>query len=554
MSVIQNLQNLFGSIRIKPVSQAPLSIRPQRPVQDNSAVDIRRARSQLLQLYKHLERLADLTDVNTRFKLDLPDARSSTGLGLDLTHTAATLSSTEEVNASPMSFSPFGPEWNDGSSAAITLGGEYDGTQGSGTLTFEVRRDGTHGVDDLRLRFENQQGQRIRNINIRDHHAEDRQYDLNNGLYLTLGPGSLIDRDTTSFEVFDSAGAAVDPNKPLGGIRNSNPHLQFGLPAIANGSFQVNGQNISVNTTDSINDVVTRINLSNAGVTANFNGTTERIDFLQDSLGSIPTIDLQSDTSNFLEAVKLDAAAVLPGIDPETIKSFDNVGAFSGVASGDILINGRQISIDTATDSLASITAKINASPADVTATFNPQSQEFLIEADDASSTLEIDSNGTGFFAALNMTEGRVDPEAVSRGISRRRSYDIADEFAAAFADLNSLFHDKSFRDGAAHTSYFRAPLEAAFKGVFGDRESGTVFGVRYDGSDDARRYGRLADIDRRALTRNLQRRGEDVKNFLAGRDGNAGMLRELLGATRSALTNVNEVLGVSGTFVDTFA
>ncbi|MGI9204238.1 MAG: flagellin hook IN motif-containing protein [Woeseiaceae bacterium] len=554
MAVIQNLQNLFGSIRIKPVSQAPLSFNPQRPVQDNSATDVRRARSQLLQLYKHLERLADLTDVNTRFKLDLPDARSSSGLGLDLTHTAATLNASEEVNASPMSFSPFGPEWDDGSSAAITLGGEYDGTHGSGTLSFEVRWDGTHGVDDLRIRFENQAGQRIRNINIRDHHAEDRQYNLQNGLYLTLGPGDLIDRDTTTFQVFDSVGAIVDPDKPLGGGRNSNPNLQFGLPAISNGSFQVNGESISVDTTDSINDVVNRINLSNAGVTANFNATLERIDFLQDTLGSVPTIDLQNDTSNFLEAVKLDTATVVPGIDPETIQSFADVSAFSGIVSGDILINDRQISIDTATDSLSSITDKINASSADVTATFDPESQEFLIEADDAASTLEIDSNGTGFFAALNMTEGRVDPEAVSRGISRRRSYDIADEFAAAFEDLNSLFTDKSFKDGAAHTSYFRAPLESAFKGVYGGSNSGSVFGVRYDGSAEARRFGRFADIDRRALTRNLQLRGEDVKNFLAGRDGNSGMLRELLGATRLALANVNEVLGVSGTFVDTFA
>ena len=268
-------------------------------------------------------------------------------------------------------------------------------------------------------------------------HAEDRQYSLNNGLYLTLGPGGLIDRDTTTFEVFDSIGAVVDPHKPLGGVRTSNPNLQFGLPAIANGSFQVNGEGISVGTTDSISDVVNRINLSNAGVTANFNATTERIDFLQETLGSLPTIDLQNDTSNFLEAVKLDSATVVAGIDPETIKTFADVGVFSGVVSGNILINGRQISIDTANDSLSTITDKINASPADVTASFDPQSQQFLIEADDAASTLDIDSNGTGFFAALNMTEGRVDPEAVSRGISRRRSYDIADRFAAAFEELN---------------------------------------------------------------------------------------------------------------------
>ncbi len=554
MAVIQTLQNLFSSIRINPVTQPPLSFRAQPPVQDNSSIDIRRARSQLLQLYKHLEKLADLTDVNTRFKLDLPDARSSSGLGLDLTHTAAALNSTEEINASPMSFSTFGPEWDDGSSAAITIGGEYDGTHGSGALTFEVRRDGIHGEDNLRIRLEDPSGSRIKNINIRRNDAEDLQYSLDNGLYLVLGPGSLIDRDTTTIQVFDSVGAVVDPNKPLGGVRNSNPNLQFGLPSISNGSFQVNGENISVGTTDSISDIVNRINLSNAGVTAAFNATTERLDFLQDTLGALPTIDLQNDTSNFLEAVKLDSATVVAGIDPETIKSFEDVGAFSGVVSGNILINGRQISIDTANDSLATITDKINASSADVTASFDPQSQEFLIEADDAASTLDIDSNGTGFFAALNMTEGRVDPEAVSRGISRRRSYDIADQFAAAFEELNYLFNDKSFKDGGAHTSYFRAPLESVFKEVYGGDDTGSIFGVRYDGSAEARSRGRFADIDRRALTRNLQLRGDQVKQFLAGRDGNTGMIRELLGATRLALTNVNQVLGISGTFVDTFA
>lgn len=553
MTVIQTLQNLFNSYQVRPTTQSSLNPGSQRQVQDNSSTDFRRARFQLRQLYANLEKLADLMDVKTRFKLDLPDARSTSALGLDMTHTAATLNSTEEINATPTSFSTFGPEWNDGSSAAITIGGVYDGTHGTGTLTFEVRRDGTHGEDNLRIRLEDPQGSRIRNINIRANHPEDRQYSLNNGLYLTLGPGALIDRDTTTIQVFDSVGAVVDPNKPLGGIRNNNPNLQFGLPAITDGSFQINGESISVSTADSITDIVNRINLSNAGVTAAFNETTEQLDFLQNTLGASPTIELTNDSSNFLQAMKLDAASVVAGIDPETIKTFAEASAFSSVRSGEIIINGRQIALDVATDSLTTMIDKINASPAGVVASFDAQAQKFMIEAEDAATVLNIDSNGTGFFAALNLPEGRVDPEVLSNGISRRRSYEIADAFTAVFENINSLFDDASFKDRAAHTSRFRSPLESAFSALYGDSDFGSIFGLRYDGSAEAGSRGRLVGLDRQTLTENLQLNGDPVKQFLSGADGNSGLIRDLLVATRTALSNVSNALGQSGAFVDIF-
>ena len=554
MSVIQGLQNLQGSTQASAPSQATPGLKPYLSVDNPSDIDFRRARSRLLNLYQQLQTLADLTSIDTRFKLDLPDARSSSGLGLDLTTTAAALNSTEEINTSPMSFSPFGPEWDGASTAEITIGGEYDGSHGTGTLTFEVRRPGTRNVDNLRIRVEDPQGNRIRNVNVRTNHALDRQYDLRNGLYLTLGPGALINRDTTTIQVFDNVGAAVDPDKPLGGIRNDNPNLEFGIPAIADGSFQLNGDNINVATTDTINDVIDRINASNAGVTATFNSITERIDFLQDTTGSAPTIDLQGDTSNFFQATKLSGAVVIPGIDPDTEKALDSVAAFSSVQNGNIIINGTQILIDTANDSLDNVLARINASGADVRASFDRNAQTVVIEANEAARELVIDSNGTNFFAALNMVEGRVDPEAVSSGISRKRSYDIADATAAAFTELSYLFRDSSFLSRAENTGSFRGPLETALRATYGGEVTGDVFGLRFDGSTDARRRGDFASIDRRALTQSLQLRGDAVKNLLASRDGESGLIPDLLRATRQALTNVNQALGLSGTFVDTFA
>lgn len=552
MSVIQGIQNI---VRSTGVSQSggsgPTSFASISP---EAHSDFLRARTELLNLYRAIERLAELTNINTRFKLDLPDARSTSPLGLDMTHTAAFLDSSDEINASPTSFTPFGPAWDDGSSALITIGGEYDGTHDTGPITFEVRRAGTHGTNDLRIRVEDSQGDRIRNINIRANHQEDRQYSLNNGLYLTLGPGNLINRDFTEIQVYDNVGSVVDPDLPLGGLRNQDPNLQFGSPDIVDGDFDLNGENISVLTTDTLSDVVNRINQSNAGVTATFNPTTERIEFLQSTLGSAPTIALQNDDSNFLEATKLDSLNVIDGIDPETIQTFDGVAAFSTVQSGEVVINGRQVAIDTAIDSLSTVLDKINNSGAGVVATFDSASQQVLIEANEATSVLEIDGNGTGLFAALNIPEGRVDPEAVSRGISRRRSYEIADATNAVFEKLNQLFSDSTFIGKGRNAAQFRAPLEAAFRAAFGGADEGDILGFGFDSSSNARLRGDFATIDRSQLTSNLQRRGNLVRDFLAGKSDEDGFVKGLLVASQQALTAVNQSLGLSGTFVDTYA
>ncbi len=343
----------------------------------------------------------------------------------------------------------------------------------------------------------------------------------------------------------------MNPDLPLGGERNDNPNLQFGLPGIVDGSFTLNGENISVATTDTINDVLQRINSSDAGVSAVFNALTESIDLLQNTPGSQPPIDLTADTSNFLQATKLDDINVVPGIDPESIQAMDNVTAFSGTTSGDILINGQAISIDTSTDSLSSVLDKINESSAGVLATFDPASQRVTIEASDSESTLELDSNGTNFFAAIDMTEGRVDPEVAASGISRRRSYEIADAVTAVFDGLNRVPGDSTFISKAKYVGELRSPLDKVVRAAFGD---GDLLGLSFDRSAGARARGDLLEVDRRDFTANIQRRGSLVREFLAGSDDEAGLVQNLLTAAGKALATVNQALGMSGTFIDTYA
>jgi hypothetical protein len=557
MSVISQLQNLASTIAVRSNSAGSATQAAAAPLQDAARGDLLDARSRLLRIQRALGTLAEIAGLEPRFKLDLPDARSTSSLGLDLRDLAATLSSTEEINTAPMSFAPFGPDWTGGSTALLTIGGEYDGTNGTGALSFLVTRPGTKGVNNLQIRVDDAFGTRIDLYNIRTNEPTDQRYGLGNGLFFTLGAGSLADGDTATLQVFDAVGAAADPDKPLGGVRNDDPNFQYypapnSLPPIVDGSFEINGESISVTTTDTINTVLDRINQSAAGVTAVFNPTTERIEFTQNTNGSVPTIDLQNDTSNFLQATRLDAAVVTPGVDPETRKVFTDVSQFASIQTGSIVINGTSIAVDSSTDSLTSVLEKINAAGAGVTASFDESAQRVTIAANDADSVLEIDSNGTGLFGALRIPEGRVDPELKAGGISLRRSYEIADAFEVLAEELNGLFRDRNFETGSAYASYFRSPLDAAIREAYG--ELATVFGVAFDRSADALRRGDFAAVDRRNFTRSLQIRGDDVKAFFAGEDGTGGLIGGLFVATERALQNVGAGLARTGAFVDTYA
>ncbi len=546
--------------RVRATGSAPAPQAPQAVTANNSRSDLLRARDELLQVYESLLALADLADVKTSLRVDLPDAVSNPGLNLDLSSTAARLYSSDEVNASPHSFTPFGPGWAIGSTTLLTLGGEYDGSNGSGSLSFEASRGGIKGLSNLRIVVRDPSNNEIDEIQIQRNDVADQQYQIGNGLYFTISAGSLLQTDTTSIQVNANTGSVFNPALPFNGVRNNNPNFQYylspnTLSPVVDGGFELNGNTISVNAGDTLNDVVDRINLAATGVNASYNAATERLEFLQSTSGSASTIDLQNDTSNLFAALKLSISNLVGGTDPETERVLESVAPFSGVQSGEIFINQTSISIDSAADSLNDVIERINSSSAGVTAVFDPQTQKVTIEGTTSGESLEINGNGTGLFSALQIPEGVLDAEAGVSGISKRRSYRIADSFEEVFAGLNRVFTDSSFRDGSDHTGIFRGTLSSAISTLFpGGELSEERFGIQFDRSSSAQRRGGFALFERRDFAQDLQHRGGDVKRLLAGTQDQAGLIDSLGTATIKALTNINKVLGLNGTFVDTFA
>ena len=93
--------------------------------------------------------------------------------------------------------------------------------------------------------------------------------------------------------------------------------VSFAGGAATSGDFKINGATISVDvTTDSISDILARINDSDAQVTASYDTATDTIRVVSNTLGS-RTISFEAGSSNFLDVTNLTTATQTAGNDAQ---------------------------------------------------------------------------------------------------------------------------------------------------------------------------------------------------------------------------------------------
>lgn len=466
--------------------------------------------------------------------------------------TATTLRSSEEVNATPTSFTPFGPEYigNADSTAVATIGGVYDGSNGSGTIEFEARDNGVHGEDNLRFRVRDPQGDVLETIRVQANDPIDQIYTLSNGLTFQLSEGFTDRRDKFTIEVFDAVGSVVDPNKAMNGVRNDNPNLEYGL-SVTDGAFDVNGVSIAVNAGDSINDVLARITNSAAGVTATFDVATEQVLLTQNTPGGAYDIVLDNDTSGFLAATKLDDAVAELGNDGGVSSPIGELAQFAQVTSNSLQVNGNAVAVDILTDSLEDILERIEQNVPGVTATLS--NDRVYLRATDPTSTLELDDGGTGLLAAIGVREGTHDPVAGGH-VSASDARIVKDRVDAAGRALDDFFAPRV--GGAALPGEFQAlqdTVRAALARVEQDLANGEVpsFGVRID--VDALGARPATTVDVAQFDRNVRLNFDDLRaTFLADDvDGRRGFVSEVLDLVDSFAANFSVNAVTRGGFLD---
>ena len=186
--------------------------------------------------------------------------------------------------------------------------------------------------------------------------------------------------------------------------------------SITAGTITVNGAQVSISTSDSLQDVFDNINTATGGaVTGSYDSGTDLI-----SLSSASEIVLGSatDSSNFLESARLfnngtgslSSSSSLGSVkqsSPLDSGNFATAISDGGGGAGEFLINGVSISFSTSDDSLENVISRINASEAGVSASYDSVNDRVTLTNKETGDLGVGVSDVTGnFLAAVGLDSG----------------------------------------------------------------------------------------------------------------------------------------------------
>ena len=176
-------------------------------------------------------------------------------------------------------------------------------------------------------------------------------------------------------------GSSLSVSDDVSGLTLANART---ATAVSAGTFTVNGKQITVALTDSLQDVFDQIASATGDVTASYDSATDKVTFTRAS-GEL-VIGAANDTSNFLSVFKLantGTASTTSSASLGTTKISAPL-ASAGLANispanGSFSVNGVSINYNTATDSLSAIVNRINGAGAGVTASYDSANDRVLL-------------------------------------------------------------------------------------------------------------------------------------------------------------------------------
>ncbi len=186
--------------------------------------------------------------------------------------------------------------------------------------------------------------------------------------------------------------------------------------SVTAGTITVAGQQVSIATTDTLQNVFDHISTATGGtVTGSYDPTADKVT-LTSSSGEL-LLGAGNDTSNFLQVMKLansggPAATSSSSLGiVKTTATLANAAlrttptAIDGSGNGSFSINNVSISYNYNTDSVSSIMTKINQSAAGVTASYDSSSDRMVLTNKNTGDTaISLSESAGGLLAALGLT------------------------------------------------------------------------------------------------------------------------------------------------------
>jgi len=205
-------------------------------------------------------------------------------------------------------------------------------------------------------------------------------------------------------------GSSIAASSDVSGTTLSTLNLST---KISEGTFTVNGEQVTIATSDSLQDVFDKISTATGGaVTGSYDSGTDQVTLS----GASVVLGSASDTSNFLQAMKLysneagnavsssalGAVNLSAGLD----SGYTGLGTPPTVASS-FTINGEEIAYDPASDTLREVMQRINSSEAGVRITYDSTADKFQMESTRTGSLdISMTDSAEGFLAQLGLTSG----------------------------------------------------------------------------------------------------------------------------------------------------
>ncbi len=207
-------------------------------------------------------------------------------------------------------------------------------------------------------------------------------------------------------------GAALSTTNNVSGVTLAT--LPTSLTATA-GNFTINGAQVTVGLTDSLQDVFDKISTATGGtVTASYDHTTDKV-----SLSSSSEIVLGSatDSSNLLSALQLfnngtgtiASGNALGAINTKATlanaRLSQGITAVDGTGKGTFALNGVNIAYNINSDSLTDVISRINQSGAGVTASYDTTSDRMVLINNSTGDTgFGLSEAAGGFLAATGLS------------------------------------------------------------------------------------------------------------------------------------------------------
>lgn len=219
-------------------------------------------------------------------------------------------------------------------------------------------------------------------------------------------------------DTFSSYNSGVKANvEETSTITDPNKRFNTGT-SVTLGSFKINGKLISVQATDTINMVISKINASTAGVVASFDTATGKFKMEQKEVGVSKKIEIDAvDSSGFLSAVGYGArlgTRIANGLNADNANALKDTAQFAGVTDGFFTINGQTFEVAKDTDTLSGLISKINSSSAGVNAFFDSDTKKVTLTSKETGTALTLENDTSGFLSALNVMNMSTDVNAAT--------------------------------------------------------------------------------------------------------------------------------------------